>query len=722
MTTVQDPNIIVKIIDNGEERRMQLRVQHANDNITFSFFKEADKDKRRTPALLPEMYYSLSEFSSFELSPNNEDYISFLSSNPLNNCTFFFTEKKDISKFMQFLGQRVHVVCSNENPYVYILQPLEYGKTDFQPTILPTIKDFNPQKMISLERFENFFKEDNDKSLEISELFDPNIQNQNVFDLFKKALSSGVPNNETTYSKIKKQWKLIIFPDQFDHYSNLETLIEKIEKDILERSERLGYMKFANPKKFQKITFNILLTYSIFNWDGGFYFNGQIEFLYPLLKAYVLQHGEDCNDEDCEESVFNVFADFYDQAEIESIKLNLCQKFIKPMLVETGKIIDSKFHEILELLQQRNIQSLDFFIEDCRKWFIDILESAEDKLRLWISVLSVSERVKKMQQENTESQTHEENKEAEGGDAKQVIEPNDKNLPKNKKSKAPVLSRGLELLSIAQLRDLLRDYSLPTGGKKKLLVERLLMFLETFATKQQNVYIQFQNKLKALLTEEHDTDSNANQSFPPAMIQALNSSTPSIIYSNTDYPFCYGPVIIQGNAPFFTYTFSHQTPVANCYPVLCFSPVVPGAQLHKITFLLLDRHITLSDGNFWFQIADSASKVESFQVLSIEPPIPLVACVRWLGKVPLPKVVETILSYGNAPDIAKNESEECKGICPLTNKIMLRPARGVKCNHKQCFDLTGYLSIASSTNNWICPVCKQTCFPEEIRVDTNYFF
>ena len=42
-----------------------------------------------------------------------------------------------------------------------------------------------------------------------------------------------------------------------------------------------------------------------------------------------------------------------------------------------------------------------------------------------------------------------------------------------------LLARGISLLSITQLRDLLREYSLPTGGNKHILVNRLIIFLKT---------------------------------------------------------------------------------------------------------------------------------------------------------------------------------------------------------------------------------------------------
>ncbi|EAY12125.1 SAP domain containing protein [Trichomonas vaginalis G3] len=58
-----------------------------------------------------------------------------------------------------------------------------------------------------------------------------------------------------------------------------------------------------------------------------------------------------------------------------------------------------------------------------------------------------------------------------------------------------LLSRGISLLSITQLRDLFRDYSLPTGGNKNVLVNRLIIFLETFGQNQQNILTAFSAKL-----------------------------------------------------------------------------------------------------------------------------------------------------------------------------------------------------------------------------------
>ena len=72
-----------------------------------------------------------------------------------------------------------------------------------------------------------------------------------------------------------------------------------------------------------------------------------------------------------------------------------------------------------------------------------------------------------------------------------------------------LLARGVSLLSITQLRDLLRDFSLPTGGNKHLLVNRLIIYLETFGQNQQNLLAQFSAKLKRLLSVETEDARDA---------------------------------------------------------------------------------------------------------------------------------------------------------------------------------------------------------------------
>jgi hypothetical protein len=71
-----------------------------------------------------------------------------------------------------------------------------------------------------------------------------------------------------------------------------------------------------------------------------------------------------------------------------------------------------------------------------------------------------------------------------------------------------LLARAINFLSIAQLR----EHSLPTGGGKRVLVSRPVIFLETFGQTRQTLLAQFPGKLKSLLPVEPE-DSPASEAL-----------------------------------------------------------------------------------------------------------------------------------------------------------------------------------------------------------------
>ncbi|KAH7719713.1 MIZ zinc finger family protein [Aphelenchoides avenae] len=54
-------------------------------------------------------------------------------------------------------------------------------------------------------------------------------------------------------------------------------------------------------------------------------------------------------------------------------------------------------------------------------------------------------------------------------------------------------------------------------------------------------------------------------------------------------------------------------------------------------------------------------------------------------------------------------------ICPIMKKRIVHPARGVNCNHMECFDLSAYLGSQISKPFWECPVCSKPLPAAELR-------
>ena len=62
-------------------------------------------------------------------------------------------------------------------------------------------------------------------------------------------------------------------------------------------------------------------------------------------------------------------------------------------------------------------------------------------------------------------------------------------------------------------------------------------------------------------------------------------------------------------------------------------------------------------------------------------------------------------------------------VCPLTKKLVDIPARGIKCEHVECFDLKEYIIInckkSFSEPKWACPICDKEILPHQIVVDSH---
>ena len=60
--------------------------------------------------------------------------------------------------------------------------------------------------------------------------------------------------------------------------------------------------------------------------------------------------------------------------------------------------------------------------------------------------------------------------------------------------------------------------------------------------------------------------------------------------------------------------------------------------------------------------------------------------------------------------------DDYTSLCPLTGMQIDIPARGVNCNHSNCFDLLPFLSQCQALTEWTCPICG-CCLPySELRV------
>jgi hypothetical protein len=278
------------------------------------------------------------------------------------------------------------------------------------------------------------------------------------------------------------------------------------------------------------------------------------------------------------------------------------------------------------------------------------------------------------------------------------------------------------------LRELLREYSLPTGGNKHNLVNRLVIFLETFGQTQQGLLGQFSTKLKGFLSIDpedasHMAEQPEEEGQPDVTVGiGMPTESPTCLFEGTDAPVPFGPLIIQIPQMLGCQNrFALPMPPGELVPILQFTSFSPRIAIRKLSIQLGGVFTTFLDNVMWLDVSDFVNRQGVVQVLQIDPAVPVIAFIRWMQRVPLAELAQRILTEREFAIQHGNARVRPCGVCPLTRKLIARPARGVKCQHDDCFDLTGFLSYAIKTNSWTCPICHMRLIAEDLRVDPNYF-
>ena len=90
--------------------------------------------------------------------------------------------------------------------------------------------------------------------------------------------------------------------------------------------------------------------------------------------------------------------------------------------------------------------------------------------------------------------------------------------------------------------------------------------------------------------------------------------------------------------------------------------------------------------------------------------VPFAVVGVWCSLFSFDDIVKTISSKEKFP------FTEIGAICPLTGGPIEIPAKGVNCNHPQCFDLYSYIINRQAIGMWICPHCNQPCTLDDLRI------
>jgi hypothetical protein len=371
-----------------------LKLQNNNGNTILGFYRDVNQTAARVPparrqtSQTPEFSYFLCQFSVLEIDPQNRLFITL--SSPATSVSFSCNSQEDVKKLTDYLSQKVGIRHSTLNPAIFRLESLDLGESPFVATLLPMTP--RRQERATLAPFEKLM--DNSgltpvvvgkENVDRVELFNAAIDGAALFEAYRRIVPrpSGFDENvQGTYADLKAQWSTVSRV-QFRNNRELPKLMVAVEDEVKKAAPL--FQKFKNPKEVQKIMFDLMVTYSLYNWDGAAYNPSLLGLLFPFVDAYVAQCGS--SDENCGSEVFRLFTFFFEGNEFGELKKAQKQPSIRKLLTEVGEKLDKRYPQLLQLLVQKHVFTLDFLRDDVSTWFLNVF-STDGIHRLWISLLS----------------------------------------------------------------------------------------------------------------------------------------------------------------------------------------------------------------------------------------------------------------------------------------------------------------------------------------------
>jgi hypothetical protein len=390
--TDQTIDIMFRLRADSPDQRGVLKLQNNNGNTILSFFHDINQEpvrpsipaQRRQFPQTPDFSYYLCNFSALQIDPGSPLLVTFES--PLENVSFMCRSPEDVTKLTDYLSQKVGIIHSTFNPAIFKLQSADLGQYPFMATLLPSAG--RRQGSATLESLQHLKRLPAGPPIEVTRtnlsrgnLFNASIDRSVLFDAFKCALDQ-IQTPDVQYERLKIQWAQVSRA-QFQNNRELSKLMVWAQNAVIRKAAR--FAKYDDPKRVQKTMFNILVTYAHYNWDGAAYNRKVFALLFPFLDAYIKQHGE--TQEKCEEDVFEVFAEFFERNGFGELRRAQQQSFIKPLFEQIGKVIETKFSDLLQVLGQKHIFSLDFLRKDLACWFLGVFNTKDVRI-LWLSILA----------------------------------------------------------------------------------------------------------------------------------------------------------------------------------------------------------------------------------------------------------------------------------------------------------------------------------------------
>lgn len=196
------------------------------------------------------------------------------------------------------------------------------------------------------------------------------------------------------------------------------------------------------------------------------------------------------------------------------------------------------------------------------------------------------------------------------------------------------------------------------------------------------------------------------------------------------------PVVLYSPSPFLQFTpgsrpdFIHEVFVPNtAYSFV--SKVSPNAISGRFLVYVLTkvdsaprRTIITVNGNTIHHVLGDGQPIDITNLLQPlnstnwiitggHPDVPVLVIGVWVTYISMETVLREISSI--RPFIAPVTFDTC----PISRSTIVYPAKGVNCQHNECFDAYAFLTRAVALGMWSCPICELEVPLENLVVDVS---
>lgn len=425
-----DSSILVDLIDNeGNKTTGLIKVQMASEMWNISFYRQSGTMTRNGQEIKRYSVFSDCCIPICHCEKIIVEQLKVTVKGSRINISFLFQNNDDIVRFFDYLNVKVKFESLLYLPGTFILKnkknyldsvfcPLNYSFSQLPNHLAPlSLKDvqignfifsspIETTRNINYESFWEMFDEDG-KVKDINEFLsniynaelDPSIRieawkmgfDHSLLSLTNAERAEKYNENLQNYKIIKNEWKQTTIR-QWNCSPNTQQLINDLEQFISEQDlSRFG----DSAEKVKKLMFEILLTNSVWDKDNASCEPILLKLFVPIFNECVVSENDDkitivglSNPMEYDEAgaiVMQIYDSFLKGIRYRDIFKIEKEPLIKTIFLNISTIIMNQFPPLLDLLNQKYVNDLQFIFQDLLELFLNAFPP-ENMMRIWFSI------------------------------------------------------------------------------------------------------------------------------------------------------------------------------------------------------------------------------------------------------------------------------------------------------------------------------------------------